>query len=122
MSLNPGIGAGFMPEVASVLLTHNIEATHSDVNTSLRNGPVVRPLGRYLTRTLRAQIGMPMNAPQATLDKMAEKMQPLREAAKAMAPKGLYSETLKSVIISAGDQKVLNMETRQKIFKKRGSI
>ena len=122
MSLKPGIGATFMPEVASVLLTHNLDSTLSDVPTSLAHGTLVKPLGRYLTRELRKNVGMEPGAPQATLEAQKEKMRPLREAAKETSPRGLYSETLRSLVLEAADGRVARLEARSRIFKKRGSI
>lgn len=117
-----GIGVTFMPEVASVLLSHNLDSTESDVPTSLRHGSSVLPLGRYLTRTLRVQTGMQPNAPQATIEKIQAPLQPLREVAKATAPKGLYSETLKSLILDANEGRYTNMMGREKLRPKKGSI
>lgn len=122
MSLKPGIGAGFIPEVASVLLTHNLDGTLSDVPTSLRSKGRVQPLGRYLTRTLRAQIGLAPNAPEATIQAQKEKLQPLQEAARLVAPKGTYKETFRSLILDANEGKFQQLEAKSKIYKKRGSI
>lgn len=121
MSLRPGIGAGFMPEVASVLLTHDLEQL-PDVPTSLRIGSRVRPLGRYLTRTLRTHVGMAPNAPTSTLEAQQEKLRPLQEAAKTMAPKGLYSETLKSLIIESNEGSYQSTLAKSRIYKKRGTL
>lgn len=122
MSLKPGIGAGFISEVASVVLTHNLDTTLTDVPTSLQHGATVRPLGRYLTRRLRQEVGKEPNAPASTIKTHQEKLQPLREAARALAPKGLYCETLKQVVIEAHKGQNAKLTARSKIFKKRGSI
>lgn len=122
MSLKPGIGATFMPEVASELLTHNLDSTLTDVPTSLAHGPHVKPLGRYLTRTLRTHIGRPPDAPKETLEIQKEKLQPLREMAQAMAPKGLFLETFKNLIIEENKGRADRIEGRAKLFKKRGTI
>lgn len=123
MSLKPGIGAGFMPEVASALLSHNLDSTLSDVPTSLQHGTSVKPLGRYLTRHLRTLIGRSPDAPKETILKQQEKMQPLREAARKTAVKGLYSETFKTLILDANEGRYLQQQARQRIFaKKRESI
>jgi len=122
MSLKPGIGATFMPEVASVLLSHNLDTSLPDVPTSLMVGTRARPLGRYLTRTLRKHVGMEPNAPQATLEKAKAKLLPLREEAKAMAPKGLYSETFRTLIINAHQGNYDRTVFFSKLQKKRGSL
>jgi len=118
MSLKPGIGAGFMPEVASALLTHNLE-TLTDVPTSLQHGPSVQPLGRYLTRQLRVQMGRVPDAPAETIKAQKERMLPLQEAAKALAPKGTYSETYKSLILEVNEGKYRQLEAKEKLTRKR---
>jgi len=125
MSLKPGIGAGFIPEVASVLLSHNLagpQSPMSDVPTSLRVGPTVRPLGRYLTRQLREQVGMTPNAPKETLEAREKEMLPLRQAARAMAPKGTYSETYKSLIIDVHEGKYIQTMARYRRQNKEGIL
>jgi len=121
MSLKPGIGAGFMPEVASALLSHNLEQL-PDVPTSLRTGARVQPLGRYLTRTLRGQIGMNPNAPQATLEKRKAEMLPVQEMARQIAPKGLYLPTLKTLLVEANEGKYQQQLARSRIYKKRDQL
>lgn len=80
-SNRPGIGHDAMYEVASTLMLHGLENTLSDVPTTLRHGAKQLPLGTYLTRKLRKMVGKDEKAPQATLDKMAAEMQPLRDLA-----------------------------------------
>jgi len=121
MSLKPGIGAGFMPEVASALLTHNLDSL-TDVPTSLQHGTYVRPLGRYLTRKLREQMGRMPDAPPEVIQLQQEKMQPLREAAKVLAPKGLYSETFKALIMEANEGKYRQLIGKANRSKKRESL
>lgn len=123
MSRRPGIGAGFIPEVASAILTHNLDGTLSDVPTGLRHGNYVRPLGRYCTRLLREHIGRAPNAPTETIEAQQEKLRPLREAARAVTPKGVsYHETFKNMIIDANEGRHKQLDARSKLFKKRGSI
>lgn len=110
MSLKPGIGANFVPEIASTLLEHNLEKTLEDVPAALQHGTRQLPLGRYLRRKLREQIGRSPDAPQSTLDKVKEDLRPLREIAFD------NSRSFKEEVIKAGTQAVLNMETKAKIF------
>jgi len=121
MSLKPGIGAGFIPEVASVLLSHNLD-TQIDVPTSLQHGTRVRPLGRYLTRQLRMQIGKAPNAPLETLEVQKAKLQDVRQVAQKVAPKGLFSETFRALIIEANDGQASRVEHKAKLYRKRGNI
>lgn len=110
MSLKPGIGADFVPEIASTLLQHNLEARLDDVPAALQHGKRQLPLGRYLRRKLREQIGRSPDAPQSTLDKVKEDLRPLRETAFD------NSRCFKEEVIKAGSQAVLNMETKDKLF------
>lgn len=116
MSLRPGIGADFMHDVASTLLEFNLENTQDDVPSSLRHGSRNLPLGRYLRRRLRTLVGKEANAPQATLDAIAEEMRPLREIAFDT------SRSFKEVAVEASKGKVLQIESRDKIFKQRKTL
>lgn len=111
MSLKPGIGADFMHEVASAILTSRA-ATLEDAPTSLQHGSRKLPLGRYLRRKLRPLIGLEEATPETTIDALQETLRPMREAAFD------NSRSFKKEVIAAGDQKVLNAETKAKIFKK----
>lgn len=120
-SLKPGIGAGFIPEVASTLIEHGLDDL-PDVPTALRHGGKIRPLGRYLTRKLREQIGKEPGAPESVLSQIQEELQPLREMAKKIAPSGLYRETLKTLILDLNEGRYRQLEARQRLYKKRESI
>lgn len=112
MSLRPGIGADAMHDVASTILEFNLETSQTDVPSALRHGSRNLPLGRYLTRRLRVLTGKDPNAPQETLDKIQEELRPLRETAFN------NSASFKKTFVEANAQKVLNMETKTKIYKK----
>lgn len=122
MSRKPGLGATFVPEVASALLSHNLDSTLSDVPTSLAHGPHAKPLGRYLTRELRKHIGRLPDAPLSTIQAQKEKMLPLQEAARQTAPKGTYSETYKALILDVNEGRYRQMEARYNRNKKRESL
>jgi len=122
MSLKPGIGAGIIPDVASALMTHNLENTLTDVPTSLRSRSRVQPIGRYLTQLLRKNIGRAPNASEETIRLQQAKMLPLRQAARQLAPKGTYLETLKEVIRQANEGKYRQLVAKSKITKKRESL
>lgn len=122
MSLKPGIGASFIPEAASALITHKLDEQLSDVPTALRGNGTVQPLGRYLTRSLRQQIGRCPDAPPATLAAAAERLRPLQEAARLEAPKGVYLETLKGKILEENEGKYQRLVSRSKIYKKRDML
>lgn len=116
MSLKPGIGGDFMHDVASSLMEFNLEDRMDDVPSSLRHGSRVLPLGRYLRRRLRKFMGWQEDAPQATLDQMAEELRSLRESAFD------NSRSFKSEIIQAADNKVLQMETKNRIYKRKVTL
>jgi len=122
MSLKPGIGAGFMPEAASVLLEYNLDSTLSDVPTSLAHGRSARPLGRYLTRELRKHIGRPPDAPLSTIQAQKEAMLPLQEAARVLAPKGTYSETFRSLILEINEGKYIQLLGKESRARKREKL
>lgn len=109
MSRRPGIGYDFMHEVASTVLQHDL-SVDEDVPTTLRHGSRTLPLGRYLTRRLRKLTGRDEKAPQTKLDAIAEELRPLREIAFD------NSRSFKQEVVKDGDQKVLNAETKAKIF------
>lgn len=116
MSLRPGIGYSAMHEVASQIMEFDLVEREGDVPVTLRFGNRIMPIGRYLARSLRELVGEDKNAPQIALDRMDEEMYSLRLAARS------NGTTFKAEIVKAADQAVLNMESRQRIYKKRRSI
>lgn len=80
-SNRPGIGALALPEIASVLLTHDLDQTETDVPSRLDHGRKSYPLGRYLKRKLREQIGWQPDTPEVTKRAQEEEMRPLRDYA-----------------------------------------
>lgn len=116
MSLKPGIGADFMHEVASTVLEFNIVELQGDVPSSLKHGSRNLPLGNYLTRKLRKLVGQDEKAPQSTINKVKEALQPMRETAFE------NSRSFKQEVIDANSQKVLNAETKRKIFKQKRKL
>lgn len=55
MSLRPGIGADAMTDVALAMMRSRFDGP--DIPTVLRHGPKMFPLGRYLRRKLRDELG-----------------------------------------------------------------
>lgn len=62
---NGGIGSGLMHDVASTLMSFNLDTTQSDVPVTLRHGNRELPLGRYLRRKLRVLMGQNPEVPEA---------------------------------------------------------
>lgn len=116
MSLKPGIGSDFMHDVASSLLSLQGFEEEPDVPSSLQHGTRKLPLGRYLRSRLRELTGRDKAAPQETIDALQEELRPLREAAFEA------SQPFKKTVVEAHDQKVLNAETKAKIFKTRRTL
>lgn len=112
MSLRPGIGYGVMHEVASTLLEYDLHKVLPDVPYSLQHGTKKWPLGRYLRRSLRCMIGREKNTPEAIINEMEKKMQPLREAAFNA------SEPLKTHILQASEGRRLQIAAHERRKKK----
>lgn len=115
-SNRPGIGADFMEHVASEVLRFNLVEREGDVPSSLRHGTRLLPLGRYLRRRLRKLVGEDEKAPQATLEKHAEKMQPLQQAAFDA------SESYSKFVVKFFSNRRGSTVTRQHIYRKRGPL
>lgn len=116
MSLRPGIGADVIPEVGKALKKYDIVL--ADVPSALRHGSKEYPLGRYLMKRLRKEMGRDEKAPQSVMDKIALELRPMFEAAKASSEE----PSAKAWVVKAGIQQRLNMEARRKIYEKRKVI
>lgn len=81
MSLRPGLGHGFMHEVASTMLQFDIHKTMADVPATLSHGKKKWPLGRYLRRSLREMVGKEKNISAEALDEIQARMQVMRNTA-----------------------------------------
>lgn len=109
-----GIGRDAMWDVASQMMRYGLDDL-DDVPSALRHGGRELPLGRYLMRKLREKVGRAPGAPQATLDKIAEEMLPLRLAARE-------NISLKEEVIKASEQRVRELEAKEVIWKKRNRL
>lgn len=116
MSLRPGIGANFVPEIASTLMQFNLDTTQADVPVSLRHGSRMLPLGRYMRRKIREQIGKEGTAPKDA--KTEIEMLSLLKASQTDP----VNVSLKSQIIAKNSGKVARMEALARIRKQRKSI
>lgn len=119
MSLKPGIGAHAMFDVADTLLNYqNTLDAMGDVPGELMVGKARKPIGRYLRKKLRSYVGRDEKAPQATMDKIAADLRPLRLAARQDA----QNPSLKAKMIEASSGARARQQTRMEIFTKRGSL
>lgn len=82
MSLKPGIGANAIPDVASVIMQWKLEERQLDVPGALRHGKKLMPLGRYLQKMLRRQVGLPENAPPEYVEALRQGLLPVLEASR----------------------------------------
>ena len=111
MSLRPGLGHSAMHEVASQLMKYNLEDLE-DVPGSLRHGSRIMPLGPYLQRTLRKMVGRDEKTPESVLEKYAEEMRLVREAAFE------NSQSYSKALVEASTQERQNFYSKQKLRKK----
>lgn len=124
MSLKPGIGATAIPSIAEVLTSEhgvNTILRDEDVPLALKAGQKNLPLGRYLRRKLREQLGhKETSTPQSVLLRLQqEKATEIGEALKNPQNK---NKSVKKILLELNKQKVLNLENRIKIFAKKGSL
>jgi len=129
MSLRPGIGATAMHEIANVLTSkHGAEIiiNNKDVPNELSHGGKTHPLGRYLKRILRETLGFYETGGQTeTINQYKQEMFGLLQEALAgekISNPALKREALKAFLLDQNKQKVLNLETKQRIFAKKGSL
>lgn len=130
MSLRPGIGALAMEDIALILTTEhgvNTILETGDVPSVLRHGSKKWPLGRYLRRKLREQLGFPETNSQK--DKLHEWTLQMQELLKSYGrlealPKNpqFRRDAIKKVLVEMHAQKVLNMETLSKIKTQKGVL
>lgn len=118
MSLKPGIGAGFVPFIADAInvLSVDLVAEQGDVPSALRHGTRIMPIGRYLRRKLRMEVGLAPEAPQSTLDQAKAELQPLRDRAFE------NSRSFKKEVLEEYDNKVKSLVNKHNIYKKRSKL
>lgn len=114
MSLKPGIGGDYAPAIAAAIPDAHLEKME-DVPTAIRMGGKLMPIGRYIRRRIRIELGGDGTAPEAIIRKMEEEMLPLLQAAKT-DPENL---TLKKQIIARCRGEVASMKAKAEIFKTR---
>lgn len=112
MSLRPGIGLNAMPLLAQTLQKFNLDASQADVPVSLRHGPKMLPLGRYLRRKLRTMIGKDEKAP-LNIEQIKE-MLPVYLA----SVKDKKNPSYKAHLLQKGHQASLNQAARFKLYRK----
>lgn len=122
MSNRPGIGVGFMHDVASEFLALNLATRESDVPVTLALGGRSFPLGRHLRKKLRQMIGISDGkAPFASHLQRSKELQLLQEAAVASTRAGAFT-TVSELIAKLAEGKAARLKARERIFKKRGDL
>lgn len=119
MSLRPGIGALAMGDVCDEVVAQpgGLEyiIANEDVPYSLAHGGKSLPLGRYLRRRLRLQLGFgSADAPEAASRKFSAEMSKLLE--EAFVDKENHSKSAGKIVVDKNLQKLRSMEARFKIF------
>lgn len=129
MSLKPGIGGLSIPHIADVLTSEfgvDTIVRSGDVPMALKSGNKNLPLGKYLRRKLRAHLGFKeKSCPKEILSALQqENAEVLKEASKDLKrPKfASWRDTASQIYVDLNKQKVMNLETRLKIYTKKGSL
>lgn len=128
MSLRPGIGALSIPEIAKTVQDSMYEDTlkaEGDVPVSLNRGRRSMPLGRYLRRKLREEIGRSADTPECVVGRVVSEMSKLYEEAREEAKMGGTPEAFldkKGIYHYLNAQKIRNLEARSKIFESQRSL
>lgn len=123
MSLKPGIGALAMEDVKKVLTTkygRDLILEQGDVPMSLKHGRSSLPLGRYLRRKLRGLLGMSEGPTEEGQKKWALQMRELFK--EALQNSENTSKPLGAIVVELNKQRVLNLESRHKIYNKVGTL
>lgn len=112
MSLRPGIGAMSTVQLVQVAERYGLFTDGGDVPTSLRHGRKLLPLGRYLRRRIRREMGLDENAPQCVYDNIAAQLLPMRLAAQADEK----NPSLKKHLVESTRGLAEGLEARQRIY------
>lgn len=124
MSNRPGIGADAMDFLRDILESDLgvDELSDGDVPMILKHGNKKYPLGRYLREKLREKLGYEdKTTPKEVLLELSKES--YKEAFEIWQEEGCPQNTdQKKLLIDRNKQKVLNMETRTKLFKQKRSV
>lgn len=129
-SLKPGIGALAVPDIEKVLTSEygvDVILAEQDVPSFLLMGTKRLPLGGYLKRKIRERLGFhDVSTPKEKLREINKDLYALFEEGLKELPWKVsrsYKETLwEEFLKKQMAQKILNLEAKQHIFKKRGSV
>jgi len=118
-----GLGAGAIPDIADRLLRlpPAFLAAMPDVPRALRHGGKPYPLGRYLTRLLRKQIGRSPDAPEINLDAKKAEVQLLRQYAETHSGLLTFSQVYKSICLEVNAPAYERMVYKSNLKKRKRS-
>lgn len=125
MSLRPGIGFGAVADIGRALSADaglEFVARTGDVPNSLRHGSRVLPLGRYLRRGLRGELGFgSKDTPSEATRLYVMQLLQDAEAVRTLNPKmkGKYGSR---ILLDMNKQKVINLESRFRVHDSRRSL
>lgn len=131
MSLKPGIGAGATTSILESLdsATEQWFDSNVDVPYVLKHGSKNMPLGRYLRNRLRSEYVPDLSEEAAQLWKDARSLTYSREKNETLlAMRTAYvkrkgtSQGFEDYLTAVRRQKVMNVESRAKIFKPKGKL
>lgn len=118
MSLRPGIGAAAMGDVARALSSSDAGldsvVSNLDVPTVLKHGKRMLPIGRYLRRRLRGEMGFASKDTPVEASRMygLQKAAELAEARSSLRAAGHKPWEVEKIILDTRLQKIKNYESR----------
>lgn len=126
MSLKPGIGHGALKNIAAVIARYDLLDSQGDVPVTLRHGSQQWPLGRYLRKKLRKELGLDERSPSVLSPEAAyqafisdTEMRRLQQIAIADPE----NPSLKYHLIEAGKARREQVQKRLNMFlNKKGSL
>lgn len=127
MSLRPGVGATAMRDVAESLRCETGDGllkALGDVPHALSHNRRALPLGRYLRRVLRKELGRAQDAPLEAQKKYAQEMrQMFEDGVKTAKDKKAWNvRSPRRVWKDLTDQKIRNLKSRTAIYEKEKSL
>ncbi|AXH77577.1 MAG: replication initiator protein [Microviridae sp.] len=121
MSLKPGLGAGSIPSIASVLESYygpDVLQAYDGLPPVLQHGKKQLPLGRYLKQKLSDEIFFKKKSSPSAKDWETA----IKTRLQLQSVKSSPYESDSSAYQKLNSQKILNIESRAKIWSKKGSI
>lgn len=105
MSLRPGIGRGTVPNICEAVPLDVVDAP-----VTLRHGRKTLPLGRYLSGKVRDELGLQKS--EEADEKMLVMLQRSKDVGSSVA----------KLVVDDGEAAFQRMKSRERIYKKRGSL